>query len=81
MAGYSVPEAAISDAVAGEIDHCVSRLVDLDKEAGAVIVKYFLLRESVHKIAREAKIDRRTATIRLNAGVAWIAGRLDREEY
>ena len=81
LRGSTLPGAAISDPVASEIDFCVSRLCDLDKEAGEVLVRHFLMGQSIHKIAREEKLDRRAVTVRLNAGVAWIAGRLDREEY
>jgi hypothetical protein len=76
-----VPTAAISDVVASEIDYCVSRLADLDKEADGVVIKHFLLGRSVHRIAREEKLDRHAVNIRLSAGIAWVAGRLDREQY
>jgi len=81
LRGSTVPTAAISDPVAAEVDYSVSRLCDLDKESGAVVVKHFLLGKSIRKISREEKLTTRAASIRLNAGVAWIAGRLDREEY
>ena len=76
-----MPEPLISDPVAAEVDASVSRLCDLDPEAGGVIVDYFLLGRSVARIAREGKLTRHKAHQRLDAGVAWIAGRLDREEY
>jgi DNA-directed RNA polymerase specialized sigma24 family protein len=80
LRGSTVPTAAISDPAAAEVDYCVSRLAELDKEAGAVVIKHFLLGKSIRRISREEKLTSRAVSIRLNAGVAWIAGRLDREE-
>ena len=59
--------AVISDEVAGEIDYCVSRLADFDKEAGEVVIMHFLLRRSMNKVARESEMNHHKAAVLLNA--------------
>ena len=53
----------------------------MDRQAGEIVIKHFLLRRSMNKVARESEMNRHKAAVLLNAGVAWIAGRLDREQY
>jgi DNA-directed RNA polymerase specialized sigma24 family protein len=76
-----VPEPLIAEPVAAEVDYSVARLNDLNPEAGAVVIDHFLLGWSLSRIGREVKLKRHQVRQRLDAGVAWIAGRLDREEY
>jgi len=81
LTGGGVPSALISDPVALAVDDCVSRLIELDEEAGQIIVAYFLAQRNLCRVARELKMSRHKCRARLDGAVAWICGRLDRPHY
>ncbi|MEJ2533878.1 MAG: antiterminator Q family protein [Halioglobus sp.] len=81
LRGSSVRTPLINDETAQAVDAAVARLCDLDREGGEVLVAYFIERKPLTRIARQCGMNRWQAQGRLDAAVAWISGRLDREEY
>lgn len=71
--------AQISDLCAGAVDQAVAALCARDEALGDVLIRSYLLRWPLYRIAERHRMGRRWATAQLRAAEAAVAELLDAE--